>query len=245
MKLITANDYNDMSKIAAELILEQIKQKNQLTLGLATGSTPLQTYQHMITDHQENQTSYQHVTAFNLDEYVGIDRKDPNSYHQYMRNHLFNHIDIPIEQTHIPNGQAVNPEEECFDYEKKLHTHGGIDLQILGLGSNGHIGFNEPGTSFDTLTHVIELTRSTREANARFFNSLADVPTQAVTMGINTILESKHIILLVSGEKKSEALKKLLENGEPDPSFPASALSKHPHVTIVADQEALQYAKSN
>lgn len=245
MKLIKATDYSDMSKRAAELILKQIKQTNQLTLGLATGSTPIKTYQHMIRDHQQNQTSYQHVTTFNLDEYVGIDPEDPNSYHQYMQSNLFNHIDIPIEQTHIPDGQATNPVEECIDYEKKLHDHGGIDIQILGLGGNGHIGFNEPGTSFDTLTHVIELTPATRTANARFFNRLAEVPTQAITMGISTILESKQIFLLVSGKEKSDALRKLLENEETDTSFPASALHKHPNVTIIADQEALQYATSN
>ncbi|MBM7571313.1 glucosamine-6-phosphate deaminase [Aquibacillus albus] len=239
MKVITVNDYADMSKKAANMILERVHYSKKLTLGLATGGTPVGTYEHLIKDHKENKTSYQHVTSFNLDEYVGLDPSDRNSYHYYMNEHLFNHIDIPEQQTHIPNGIAENVQQECNDYDQKIMECDGIDLQLLGLGHNGHIGFNEPGTSFETTTHVVSLTKATREANARFFNSFDEVPTQAITMGIQTIMKSKEILLLVSGKKKSSALARLV-NGEMDTTFPASILNKHANVTIVADHDALQ-----
>lgn len=242
MKLIKATNYSDMSRIATELILKRIKSSEKLTLGLATGSTPIETYQYMIDDYQQNKTDYQHVTTFNLDEYVGVGPTDPTSYYYFMRSQLFDHIHIPNEQTHIPNGLAIDLKDECNFYENKIKNHGGIDLQLLGLGSNGHIGFNEPGTEFDTKTHVEQLTEATRRANARFFNNLDEVPTHAITMGISTILQSNEILLVVSGEKKSRALTKLLKETKLDPSFPASALHNHPNVTIVADEEALQYA---
>ncbi|WP_117168592.1 glucosamine-6-phosphate deaminase [Paraliobacillus sediminis] len=242
MKLITATNYSDMSRIATEIILKRIKSSDKLTLGLATGSTPIETYQYMIEDYQQNKTDYHHVTTFNLDEYVGVGPTDRTSYYYFMKSKLFDHIHIPREQTHIPNGLANNLEDECSYYENKIKNQGGIDLQLLGLGSNGHIGFNEPGTNFDIKTHVEQLTEATRSANARFFDSLEEVPTHAITMGISTILQSNEILLLVSGEKKSSALTKLLKDTKLDPSFPASSLHNHPNVTIVADQEALQYA---
>ncbi|WP_112182040.1 MULTISPECIES: glucosamine-6-phosphate deaminase [Paraliobacillus] len=245
MKLITATDYSDMSRIATELLLKRIKSSDKLTLGLATGSTPIETYQYMIDDYQQNKTDYQHVTTFNLDEYVGVGPTDPTSYYRFMETQLFDPIHLPKEQTHIPNGLANNLNDECMLYENKIKNQGGIDLQLLGLGSNGHIGFNEPGTKFDTRTHVETLTDMTRTANARFFNSLEEVPTHAITMGISTILQSKEILLLVSGKKKSDALTRLLKDEKWDPSFPASALHHHPNVTIVADEEALQYANVN
>lgn len=182
------------------------------------------------------------MTSFNLDEYIGLPIEDPNSYHAFMDHHLFNHIDIPDEQTFLPNGLADNQQQACVDYDRKIQNHGGIDLQLLGIGSNGHIGFNEPGTPFDSTTHIIELAESTRKANARFFNSIDEVPKQAITMGIGSILRSKEILLLVSGEKKSKALAQLLEK-QVDTQFPASALHYHTNVTIVADKAALQYTK--
>ncbi|MDL4842104.1 glucosamine-6-phosphate deaminase [Aquibacillus rhizosphaerae] len=240
MQIIRVEDYEDISKKATEILLDRIRTAEKLVLGLATGSTPVLTYQYLVKDHQENQTSYQHVTSFNLDEYIGLPVEDPNSYHTFMDHHLFNHIDIPREQIFLPNGLADNQQQACIDYEKQIQNHGGIDLQLLGIGSNGHIGFNEPGTPFDSATHIVDLAESTRKANARFFDSIEEVPKQAITMGIGSILRSKEILLLVSGEKKSKALARLLEK-QVDSQFPASALHHHAHVTIVADKAALQY----
>lgn len=244
MEIITAKDYTEMSQIAADIFSKRVRQDAKLTLGLATGGTPIETYKCLTLDHQKNQTSYQKVTTFNLDEYIGLEPTDHNSYQYYMKTNLFNHIDIPKQQTHIPNGKAENPHKECETYDQQITVRGGIDLQLLGIGSNGHIGFNEPGTSFDTATHVENLTTGTREANARFFNSIDEVPKQAITMGIGTIMRSKEILLIVSGESKSKALARLLE-GEIDPSFPASVLKKHAHVTIVADTDALKYTNAH
>lgn len=238
MKVIEAEDYQHLSELAAQFLINKVKANPKITLGLATGGTPEGTYKRMIKDHIENKTSYQKVTTFNLDEYVGLDENHPNSYHQYMVDHLFKDIDLPNTQSHLPNGAASDIHRECKNYEKLVQSAGGIDVQLLGLGSNGHIGFNEPGTSFDSRTHVVELAESTREANARFFETLDEVPHKAITMGISTIMESEEILLLVSGESKREALHQLL-NEEVNERFPASVLRKHDQVTIIADQEAL------
>ncbi|WP_042356599.1 glucosamine-6-phosphate deaminase [Bacillus rubiinfantis] len=238
MNIIKVKDYTEMSQKAAAYIIDKVRVKPNLKLGLATGGTPIGTYQNLIKDHQEHGTSYQQVVTFNLDEYIGISSDHENSYRFYMNDHLFNHIDIPIGQTFIPNGNADNIEAECVRYEQLIQHYGGIDLQILGIGSNGHIGFNEPGTSFHSKTHVIDLAPSTIKANARFFSSLAEVPTKAITMGISTIMNSKEILLLVSGENKKEAMKKL-STGEISESFPASVLRNHSNVTIMVDQAAL------
>jgi glucosamine-6-phosphate deaminase len=238
MKLIEVNDYKEMSKRAAEYIIEKVRTSNAVNLGLATGGTPVGTYQHMIEDHKQNNTSYKHVTTFNLDEYVGLSGSNPNSYRYYMNEKLFNHIDIAKSETHVPQGDAPDLEKECLRYEQQIEQHGGIDLQVLGIGSNGHIGFNEPGTSFDSKTHIVDLAPSTREANARYFDNPDEVPDKAITMGIASILKSKEILLLVSGEKKKEALTKLFE-GEVDERFPASILKNHPCVTIIADKAAV------
>jgi glucosamine-6-phosphate deaminase len=237
LKLIQTSSYDELSKHAAAKIISKLNADPRLNLGLATGSTPTGLYKNLIDDHKKNKTSYKQVNTFNLDEYIGISKKDPHSYHYFMCENLFNHIDIPLEQTHIPDGTASDLEEECRRYEQFIKEHGGIDLQILGIGQNGHIGFNEPGTSFDSRTHIIQLADSTRKANSRFFDSLEDVPTQAITMGIASIMESKEIYLLVSGAGKAEALARLM-NGEISEDFPASVLKKHPNVTIFADQEA-------
>jgi glucosamine-6-phosphate deaminase len=238
MRIIRVNDYEDLSYHAAEWIIRKIKHSERLILGLATGATPLGTYRKLIEDHKKNHTSYKNVYTVNLDEYVGLAPEDPRSYHYYMDSNLFNHIDIPKCQTHIPNGMAPNLIEECEKYEATIDKLGGIDLQILGIGQNGHIGFNEPGTPFDSLTHVVKLTMSTRNANKRYFKDFHEVPTHAMTMGIKSILESKEILLLASGENKAEAMYKLI-HGEISEQFPASALKTHPNVTIIADKEAL------
>jgi glucosamine-6-phosphate deaminase len=238
LKLIKTGTYEELSQMAAAQIIAKIQANPKLNLGLATGSTPTGVYKKLIQDHEENNTSYKQINTFNLDEYIGISKKDPNSYHYFMCENLFDHIDVPLEQTHIPDGTAKNLDEECRRYEQFIEEHGGIDLQILGIGQNGHIGFNEPGTSFSSRTHIINLAESTRKANSRFFESLDDVPTQAITMGIASIMESKEIFLLVSGASKAEALARLI-NGEVNEQFPASILKNHPNVTIFADKEAL------
>lgn len=238
MKIVQVKDYKEMSQKAAEVIIQKVKQENRINLGLATGGTPKGLYEAMIEDHRKNGTSYQNVTTFNLDEYIGLKEQDPNSYHYYMAESLFNHIDIPKFQTYLPNGLEDDYNHECERYDRLIKTLGGIDLQVLGIGQNGHIGFNEPGTSFQSSTHIVTLEESTRKANARYFNTLDDVPTHAITMGISSIMNSKEILLLVSGEEKADAMQKLL-HGEVSEDFPASVLKRHSHVTIIADQKAL------
>lgn len=238
MKIIKVKDYEQLSNTAAKFIIERVKNKPNIVLGLATGGTPEGTYKNVIQDHQQNGTSYEQVATFNLDEYIGLPGSDKNSYRYYMNEHLFNHINVKKENTHIPNGEVSNVNQECEDYEGRIQQIGGIDLQILGIGENGHIGFNEPGTAFNSRTHVIGLTEETRQANARYFSSIESVPTHAITMGIGTIMEAKEIVLLASGEKKREAMKKLIL-GEVTEEFPASILQKHKNVTIIADEAAL------
>lgn len=238
MKIIEVNDYQQMSNKAAEFITEKVIQNSSIKLGLATGGTPVGTYKCLIEDHKKNGTSYQQVTSFNLDEYIGLSGDNKNSYRYFMNDQLFNHIDVNKAKTNIPSGIAVNFQEECNRYEDLIDKHGGVDLQILGIGSNGHIGFNEPETSFSSKTHIVNLAESTIQANARFFNRIEEVPTKAITMGISTIMKSKEILLLVSGDKKTEALFRLL-NGEINERFPASVLKNHPCVTIIADKAAI------
>ena len=243
MKIIEVKNYQEMSQTAAKYIINKVRNSRILTLGLATGSTPTGVYQQLVQDHQQNHTSYAHITSFNLDEYIGLQKDDPNSYYHYMNENLLKHIDIIPEHAHIPSCMCMDLRAECDEYEKKIEQHGGIDLQLLGIGSNGHIGFNEPGTSFQAKTHVVDLTPSTREANARYFNTLEEVPTQAITMGIQTIFKSKEILLLISGKAKQDAMAELL-NGDVTESFPASILKQHPNATIIADEEALVGAKN-
>jgi glucosamine-6-phosphate deaminase len=239
MNIIEVKDYQEMSKKAAEFIINKVRRTPNITLGLATGGTPVGMYKHLIEDHQKKHTSYKNVTTFNLDEYIGLSGDNHNSYRYFMNDQLFNHIDVQMSKINIPDGNVTDLQKECSDFENSIKEHGGIDLQILGIGSNGHIGFNEPGTSFDSQTHIIDLTSSTREANARFFSSLEEVPTQAITLGITTIMKSKEILLLISGTNKSEALFQVL-HGEIGENFPASALRKHPCVTLIADEAALR-----
>jgi glucosamine-6-phosphate deaminase len=239
MKIVQAKDYQDMSRIACQIILKKIKSAPSLTLGLATGSTPKGLYDCLAEDYKGNRTSYKNIHTANLDEYIGLPKEDKNSYHTFMNENLFKHIDIPVSQTYIPNGLAADLAEECRRYDRQIKMLGGIDLQVLGIGQNGHIGFNEPGTPFSSRTHVVDLDESTIEANSRFFSSIEEVPNQAITMGIASILDSREILLLASGKSKADAVYHLL-NEKPDEKFPASALQLHPHVTIVADAEALQ-----
>jgi glucosamine-6-phosphate deaminase len=238
MKIIEVKDYQHMSRKAADYIIEKIIRNPSIKLGLATGGTPTGTYKNLVEDHRKNGTSYQRVTTFNLDEYTGLSGENKNSYRYYMDSHFFNHIDIKKAKTFIPQGDVRDLQEECLRYEDLIAKNGGIDLQILGIGSNGHIGFNEPGTSFQSRTHIVNLASSTISANARYFNRIEDVPTKAITMGISTIMKSKEILLLISGENKREAMIKLM-NANISESFPASVLKTHPHVTIIADEAAV------
>jgi glucosamine-6-phosphate deaminase len=240
MKLIRTKNYAEMSLEAGKIIVEKIRSNPSLTLGLATGSSPKGVYDYLIQDHEANGTTYREVKSVNLDEYIGLPAKNPNSYHYFMNQALFNHLDISENNTHIPNGAARELDHECLRYEQLIKELGGIDLQLLGIGQNGHIGFNEPGTPFTSRTHIVTLAENTREANSRFFNSIDEVPTHAITMGIASILESKEILLLVSGERKAEALYKFV-NGEISEEFPASALKYHENVTVIADNDALKY----
>lgn len=232
MILILTDDYNDMSAAALEVMKEVLDSKPDAVLGLATGSTPEGLYANMIEDHKENGTSYKDVKTYNLDEYVGIDRNDPQSYYTFMNEHLFKDIDINPENTHVPFG---NTPEDAKKYDDEVK---GVDIQLLGIGRNGHIGFNEPGTPFDSRTHIVDLTESTLEANKRFFdNDINKVPKQAISQGIGTILDAKKILLLASGEDKADAIKALIE-GEADVECPATALQNHDDVVVIIDKAA-------
>jgi len=242
MKIVKVSDYQEMSEWAGKQVVQKVNELSKPILGLATGSTPEGLYQYLIDAYKNEEVSFKNVTTFNLDEYIGLDSDDPNSYRYFMNEKLFNHIDIDPSNVHLPNGVADDLEKECKDYEAAIKEVGAIDLQILGLGVNGHIAFNEPGTSFESRTQITDLVEETIEANSRFFDNKEDVPTQAITMGIKTIMESKEIILLASGENKAQAVKQLIE-GEVTESFPASILHHHPQVTIVIDQAAASLLK--
>lgn len=242
MKIIKVTDYDEMSSKACELVVDKIKKASNPILGLATGSTPEGLYKRIIEKYKQGEVSFENVTTFNLDEYVGLAGDDPNSYRYFMNEKLFKHVDISPDKTFVPNGVAQDLEAECENYEQFIQDVGGIDLQVLGLGTNGHIAFNEPGTSFDSRTSVVDLTQETLEANRRFFNSIDEVPTQALSMGIGSIIEAKEIILLASGEAKAEALAEVI-NGKVTEDLPGSILQKHDHVTIIADEAALSQVK--
>ncbi|HHW36492.1 MAG TPA: glucosamine-6-phosphate deaminase [Bacillales bacterium] len=238
MKLIKVKDYEELSKQAADYFIKKIQSSPAMIIGLATGSTPEGMYRYLVQDYQENRISFRNITTFNLDEYIGLDGSNENSYRFFMNNHLFDHIDIEKSNVHIPCGTSKDSSAECATYEQLIKAHGGIDLQLLGIGGNGHIGFNEPGSSFQSRTSIVELTDKTRRDNARFFNTFEEVPTEAITMGIATIMESKEIVLLASGEGKREAMRLLLE-GRVSEDFPASYLHNHSNVTVIADEAAL------
>ncbi|MDN7246176.1 glucosamine-6-phosphate deaminase [Planococcus shenhongbingii] len=237
MNIEIVENYDEMSKLAAEIVEKQVVKNPRSILGLATGSTPMGLYSNMIEGFKNRGISYKQVRTINLDEYLGLNRNHPNSYHSFMHENLFKHLDIQMRNTYLPEGQAASVDEECMRYEALLDRIGPVHLQILGMGTNGHIGFNEPGTPEDSLTHCIELDESTRNSNARFFDSLDEVPTHAITMGIESILKSDKILLLVSGKEKAQAVKMLME--EPiSEDFPASFLWKHEDVTFIVDQDA-------
>lgn len=234
MKVIVKDNYEEASLEAFKVMKEVVVNKPNAVLGLATGSTPLGLYKNMIEDHKENGTSYKNITTFNLDEYVGIDRNHPESYYTFMNKNLFSGLDIPAENVHLPYGDK---KEDCDAYEKAMENYQ-VDIQLLGLGGNGHIGFNEPGTSFDETTHIVELQERTRKDNARFFdNDINQVPTHAITMGIATIMKANKVLLIATGENKADAVKAMIE-GPKDTSCPASALQDHKDVIVILDKAA-------
>ena len=230
-------DYGELGKKAAGLVADEVKSNPKVVLGLATGGTPVGMYRELIKLHQEEGIDFSQASSFNLDEYVGLAATHPQSYRAYMQENLFDHINLPANKTHVPAGEAPDLQLECVSYEEAIRQAGGVDIQVLGIGNNGHIGFNEPGSSADSTTRVVQLTESTIEANARYFASIEEVPTQAVSMGIKTILSAKKVVLLASGEAKAEAVRLMLE-GEPTADVPASLLQLHPDVTVIVDEAA-------
>lgn len=235
MKLIIGSK-EDVSAQAAQRYVELLGKKPDAVLGLATGSTPLALYAELARLCAEGKVSFARAKSYNLDEYIGLDGSHDQSYRYFMDHNLFQHIDIKPENTHVPSG-FVKDDEEAARYDAEIDAAGGIDLQLLGIGNNGHIGFNEPLTPFTSVTHIVKLTDSTREANKRFFSSLDEVPTHAITMGIHTVMKARSIMLLAFGEGKAEIIKKTVQ-GRPDTAVPASLLQLHEDVTLYLDEAA-------
>lgn len=236
MKWIQAKDYADLSVKAANIIAAQMIQKNDCVLGLATGSSPIGTYDKLIELYQNGHIDFSTVTSVNLDEYYGLDGTNDQSYRYFMNTHLFNHVNIDPENTYVPNGITENVEKECKEYDERIARLGGIDLQLLGIGLDGHIGFNEPADTFVAGTHLVDLDESTIQANARFFASADDVPTRALTMGMKSIMQAKKILIIANGAAKEEILKKAMF-GPITPQLPASILQLHPDVTVIFTPE--------
>lgn len=237
MRIITVDNYEEMSKKAANMFASQIILKPNSVLGLATGDTPLGMYKELIRMYNEKEVDFIEAKSFNLDEYYGIPESNTQSYHYYMNKNLFQHINMNKENINIPNGNIENIQQECLNYEKKIKEAGGIDIQVLGIGVNGHIGFNEPAINFEAETHLVNLDEKTIESNSRFFNSIEEVPVKAISMGIKTIMHSRKIILLASGKSKAEAIA-LTVKGKISPEVPASILQLHKDVTLIVDKEA-------
>ena len=238
MRIIKAKDYDDLSRKAANIISAQVLLKPDCVLGLATGSTPIGTYKQLIEWYNKGDLDFSGVKSVNLDEYRGLTRDNDQSYYYFMYNNLFKHININMDCTNVPDGTQPDSDKECSRYEDVIKSLGGIDLQLLGLGHNGHIGFNEPDEEFAKTTHCVDLTQSTIEANKRFFASIDDVPKQAYTMGIGTIMKAKKILLVVSGSDKAQILHDVL-CGPVTPHVPASVLQLHNDVIVVADEAAM------
>lgn len=238
MNIIRAKDYQDMSRKAANIISAQIIMKPDCVLGLATGSTPVGTYRQLIEWYEKGDLDFSRVSTVNLDEYRGLTHTDPQSYYYFMQENLFDHVNIDKAETHVPDGTNPDAADACAKHEQIIKSLGGIDLQLLGLGNNGHIGFNEPGAAFEKETHLVDLAESTIRANARFFASIDEVPKQAYTMGIRTIMQAKKILVVVSGEGKADIVSRAFF-GPVTPEVPASILQMHPDVTVVCDEAAL------
>ena len=242
MKIFRTKDYEEMSRKAANLISAQILLKPDCVLGLATGSTPIGIYDQLVEWYKKGDLDFSTVKTVNLDEYKGLTRDNEQSYYYFMHHHLFDRVNIDEENTHVPNGKVENGDEECLRYEALIKSMGGVDLQLLGLGRNGHIGFNEPAADFPKITHCVDLTESTIEANKRFFASADEVPRQAYTMGIGTIMKADKILVVANGENKADAVAAMVQ-GKINPEVPASILQLHNNVILVADEAALSKLK--
>ena len=238
MRVYCAADYNHASRVAANIISAQVIMKPDCVLGLATGSTPVGTYEELIRRYEQGDLDFSRVHSINLDEYRGLAGDNDQSYRYFMNTHLFDSINIDKKNTYVPDGLEPDSEKACRDYEEMIKAHGGVDLQILGLGHNGHIGFNEPGSTFEKETHCVTLSETTRQANARFFSSMDEVPTEAYTMGIGSIMQAKKIVVIVTGEGKREIVKKAFL-GPITPEVQASVLQLHNDVILVGDEAAL------
>lgn len=238
MRIYQEADYEAMSLRAARIMAAEVVRKPECVLGLATGSTPVGAYRQLSQWNQEGQLSFREVRTVNLDEYKGLEPTHDQSYRYFMQVNFFDHLDILRENTHVPNGMAADADAECKRYDELIRSLGYADLQLLGIGHNGHIGFNEPGSAFVAPTHVVDLTERTIEANSRFFASADDVPRQAMTMGIGCIMAARRILMVVSGEDKAQAVYDAF-CGPIDPKCPASILQLHPDVVLVGDKAAL------
>ena len=238
MKIYKAKDYKDMSRKAANIISAQVIMKPNCVLGLATGSTPIGTYDQLVEWYNKGDLDFSEVTTVNLDEYKGLPRTNDQSYYYFMHQHLFDRVNIDPERTNVPNGMEPDAEKECGRYEELIRSLGGVDLQLLGLGHNGHIGFNEPGEAFEKETHCVDRTERTIEANKSLFASADDLPKQAYTMGIKTIMQAKKILIVVNGENKADIVERAFF-GPVTPEVPASILQLHNDVTLVGDEAAL------
>lgn len=242
MKIIRAKDYKDMSRKAANIISAQIIMKPNCVLGLATGSTPIGTYDQLVEWYNKGDLDFSEVTTVNLDEYKGLTRENDQSYYYFMNDKLFSRVNINKDRTFLPDGMEPDSDKACRDYNEVIASVGGVDLQLLGLGHNGHIGFNEPGMAFEAETHCVNLTESTMKANQRFFASMDEVPKQAYTMGIKTIMQAKKILIVISGEDKAQIVKEAFF-GPITPKVQASVLQLHNDVIVVADEAALSLVK--
>lgn len=238
MMIYQAKDYKDLSRKAANIISAQVIMKPNAVLGLATGSSPVGTYQQLVEWYKKGDVDFSEVTSVNLDEYKGLSGDNDQSYRYFMNTNFFDHINIKKERTFVPDGTEADSDTACRKYNQIIRSVGGIDLQLLGIGGNGHIGFNEPGEAFETETHCVRLTEATIQANARFFASMDEVPKEAYTMGIKSIMQAKKILLIAAGKSKAEALYQSFF-GPVTPNVPASILQLHNDVTIVADEEAM------
>ena len=242
IRIVRARDYEDMSRKAANIISSQVILKPNCVLGLATGSTPIGAYQQLVEWYKKGDLDFSQVSTYNLDEYRGLTHDDPQSYHYFMNENLFNHVNIDIANTHVPDGSNPDAEAACAEYDAMVAAAGYPDLQLLGIGNNGHIGFNEPDDHFSYGTHCVDLTESTIEANSRLFKKIEDVPRQAYTMGTHTIMSARAILVVANGEKKAQAVHDMCY-GPITPSCPASILQFHPNVILVADEPALALCK--
>lgn len=244
MKIVIADNYKIMSDLVASLVVKQIRHNNQTILALPTGGTPIGFYKNLVKAARQKKVSFKQVKTFNLDEYVGLDESDSHSFHAFMRARLLNFIDIKRENIFVPDGMAKNLKQAGANYEKLIKKQGGIDLAILGIGLDGHIGFNEPGSDFNSKTRVVKLTEKTRRSNLKYFHSLEQVPHQAITMGLGTIMKAKKIILIASGEKKAKIIKRALA-GKTTKFLPASILKTHQDLTVVLERRAGKFIKFN